>query len=103
MINLQSQIERSCLFVFQPLSHHQNTAIMELVCRFLAGKGHGSLQIYCSQFCGNQTLCQCHSLYSWDPAEHLVLLTTAILSLWTDLSTAGWLLLLTFGMSSQLI
>ena len=44
---------------------------MELVCRLLAGKGHGSLQIYCSQFCGDQILCQSHGLYSWDLAEHL--------------------------------
>ena len=63
--DLHSQIERSCLlFVFQPLSHHQNAAIMELICRLLAGKGHGSLQIYCSQFCSNQILCQSHGLYS---------------------------------------
>ena len=44
---------------------------MGLVCRLLAGKGHGSLQIYCSQFYGDQILCQSHGLYSWDLAEHL--------------------------------
>ena len=39
---------------------------MGLVCHLLAGEGHGNLQTYCPQFCGNQTL-----LYSQDPAEHL--------------------------------
>ena len=69
--NLQSRIERSCSFVFQPLSHCQNAAIMGLVCRLLAEKGCGNLQTYCPQFCGNQTLRRSHRLYSWDPAEHL--------------------------------
>ena len=35
------------------------------------GQGCGNLQTYCLQFCGNQTLCCSHHLYSWDPAEHL--------------------------------
>ena len=35
------------------------------------GRGCGNLQTYCLQFCGNQTLCWSHRLYSWDPAEHL--------------------------------
>ena len=34
-------------------------------------RGRGNLQSYCPQFCGNQTLCRSHRLYSWDPAEHL--------------------------------
>ena len=58
--NLQSRIERSCSFVFKPLSHHQNAAIMGLV-----------LQTYCPQFCGNQALRRSHRLYSSNPAEHL--------------------------------
>ena len=69
--DLQSHIERSCSFVFQPFSHHRNAAIMGLVCRLLAGEGRGNLQTYCPQFCGNQTLRRSHRLYSWDPAEHL--------------------------------
>ena len=44
---------------------------MGLVCRLLAGEGHGNLQTYCPQFCGNQTLRQSHRLYSCDPVEHL--------------------------------
>ena len=69
--DLQSRIERSCSFVFQPLSHRRNAAIMGLVCRLLAGEGRGNLQTYCPQFCGNQTLRRSHRLHSWDPAEHL--------------------------------
>ena len=41
-----------------------------LVCCVLAREGHGNLQTYCPQFCGNQTLCRSPYLYSWDPAEH---------------------------------
>ena len=69
--DLQSRIEWSCSFVFQPLSHRRNAAIMGLVCRLLAGEGRGNLQTYCPQFCGNQTLRRSHRLHSWDPAEHL--------------------------------
>ena len=83
------------------MKFHLKTAIMGLVCHLLAGEGN--LQTYCPQFCGNQTLCRSHRLYSWDPAEHYVLLIPVILEHWTDLSTAGWLLLLIFGMGSQLI
>ena len=35
--DLQSCIERSCSFVFHPLSHRRNAAIMGLVCSLLAG------------------------------------------------------------------
>ena len=69
--HLQSHIEWSCSFVFQPLSHCQNAAIMGLVCRLLAGEGRGNLQTYCPQFCGNQTLHRSHRFSSWDHAEHL--------------------------------
>ena len=69
--DLQSRIEQLCSFVFQPLSHRRNAAIMGLVCHLLAGRVVGTLQTYCPQFCGNQTLCWSHRLYSWDPAEHL--------------------------------
>ena len=61
--DLQSQL---CLFVFQPLSYHQNAAIMGLVCRLLAGEGRGNLWTYCPQSCGNRTLHRSHHLYSWD-------------------------------------
>ena len=69
--DLQSRIEWSCSFVFQPLSHHWNAAIMGLVCWLLTGEGRGNLQTYYPQFCGNQTLRRSHRLYSWDPAEYL--------------------------------
>ena len=69
--DLQSRIERSCSFVFQPLSHCQNAAIMGLVCRLLAGVGCGNLQTYCPQFYGNQVLRWSYRLYPWDPSEHL--------------------------------
>ena len=69
--DLQSCIERSCSFVFQPLSHRQNAAIMGLVCHLLAGESCGNLQTYCPQFCGYQILRRSHRLYPWDPAEHL--------------------------------
>ena len=68
--DLQSRIERSCSYVFQPLSHHRNAAIMGLICRLLAGEDRGNIQTYCPQFCGNQTL-RWSRLYFWDPAEHL--------------------------------
>ena len=76
--DLQSQIEWSCLFVFQPLSHHQKAAIMKQVCHLLPGEGRGNLQIYCSQLCCNQTLVD---LIVPTPGTQLniyVLLTTAI-------------------------
>ena len=45
---------------------------MGLLCRLLAGEGHGNLQICCPQFCNeNQLPCRSHRLHSWDPAEHL--------------------------------
>ena len=44
--DLQSCIERLCSFIFQPLSHHRNAAIMGLVCRLLAGEGCENLQTY---------------------------------------------------------
>ena len=76
---------------------------MGLVCRLLAGEGRGNLQTYCPQFYGNQTLRRSHCLYSWNPAERLRFVNPVILEHWTDLSAAGWLLLLIFGMGSQLI
>ena len=69
--DLQSRIERTCSFVFQPRSHRRNAAIMGLICRLLAGEGRGTLQIYCPQFCDNQIHRRSHRLHSWDPAEHL--------------------------------
>ena len=41
--DLQSQIERSHSFVFQLLSHHQNAAIMGLVCCLLAVEGRENI------------------------------------------------------------
>ena len=40
--DLQSRIEQSCSFVFQPLSHRRNAAIMRLVCYLLAEEGRGN-------------------------------------------------------------
>ena len=68
---LQSRIEGTCSFVFQPLSHRQEAAIVGLICRLLAGEGRGNLLTYCPQFCGNQTHRRSHRLHSWDPAGHL--------------------------------
>ena len=101
--DLQSKIEWSCSFVFQSLSHHQNTAIMGLVCCLLAGDGHGNLQTYCPQFCGNQTFRKSHCLFPGTQLNIYVLLIPVISEHWTDLSTDGWPLLLIFGMGSQLI
>ena len=46
-------------------------------------------------------------MFSWDKClsqlNIYVLLTLIISEHWTDLSAAGWLLLLIFGMGSQLI
>ena len=63
--DLQSQIERTCSFNFQPLSNHRNAAIMGLVCRrLLAGEGHGNLQTYWPQFHGTQICHRSHRLHS---------------------------------------
>ena len=59
------------LICFQPLSYCQIPVIMGLVCHLLAGEGCGNLHIYCTPFCGNQTLLIYHCLYPWDPTEHL--------------------------------
>ena len=96
---LQSRIERTCSFTFQPFSHCQEAAILWLVCRFLAGEGCGNLLNYCPQFCGNQAHRRSHRLHSWDPAGHLILVT---LRLWIDLSAVGWQQLLLSGIDSQL-
>ena len=69
-LDLQSRIEQTCSFVFQPLSHHRNTTIVGLVCRLLAGEGRGNLQTYCPQFCYNQIYQKSYRLHSLDPAEH---------------------------------
>ena len=69
--DLQSWIEWSCSFVFQPPSHHRNAAIMGLVCHLLAGEGHENLQTEWPQFCGNQTHRRSHHPYSCDPGEYL--------------------------------
>ena len=79
-------IEQSCSFVFQLLSYHWNTAIMELLCCLLAGEGHGNLQTYCPQFCGNHTY---HSLIIFTPGTQLniyVVLIPVISEHWTDSS-----------------
>ena len=76
---------------------------MGLVCHLLAREGHGILQTYCPQLRGNQTLHRSHRLYSWDPAEHLHSVNPCNFRTLEDLGTAGWLLLLIFGMSSQLM
>ena len=59
------------LYKSEPLSHHQNAAIMGSVCHLLAGKGCENLQTHFPQFCGNHTDCRSHCLNSYDPAEHL--------------------------------
>ena len=68
---LQSRIEQTCSFTFQPLSHRRGATIVGLVCHLLAGESHGNLLNYCPQFCGNQTHHRSHRFHSWDPAEHL--------------------------------
>ena len=68
---LQSRIEQTCSFIFQPLSHCQEAAIVRLVYRLLAAEGHGNLLTYCPQFCGDQTHRWSLCLHSWDSAGHL--------------------------------
>ena len=99
LVDLQSHIERSCSFVFQTLSHRRNAAFMGLVCRLLAGEGRGNAHSFMviRLFVG---------LIVFTPGTQLniyVLSIPVILEHWTDLSAAGWLLLLIFGMGSQLI
>ena len=48
---LQSRIEQTCSFVFQPLLSRRKAAIVGLVCHLLNGEGRGNLQTYCPQFC----------------------------------------------------
>ena len=76
---------------------------MELLCCLLAGEGHGNLQTYCPQFCGNQTY---HSLIIFTPGTQLniyVVLIPVISEHWTDSSVVVWLQLWIFGMGFQLM
>ena len=71
---------------------------MELLCCLLAGEGHGNLQTYCPQFCGNQTY---HSLIIFTPGTQLniyVVLIPVISEHWADSSVVVWLQLWIIGM-----
>ena len=56
--DLQSWIELTCSFNFQPLSHRRIAAIMRLNCCLLTGEGHGNLQTYCPRFHDAQICCR---------------------------------------------
>ena len=86
------------LFFNHSLSLHRNAAIMGLVCHLLAGEDCGTYRFTAHSFVVIRFFV---GLIVFIPGTQLNIYV--ISEHWIDLSTAGWLLLQIFGMSSQLI
>ena len=90
LVDLHSQIEWSCLFDFQPLSHCQSAEIMGLVYHQLAEGVVGTYRLTAHSFVAISLII---GLIIFTPGTQLsiyILLIPVILEHWPDSSSAGW-------------